>query len=358
MVRGRMAHASLAGLFLWQSFRGAFATTVRENLLCEARLRLQSWYQDKSALEWPKERDGVELQISHEGLPCGGDNIPVTFGTFCVEGAEPEDVFNVLADVTAQQQWDSMVGSVTQLGEWREQQVTGHTISFVAHPFSDREVYQWEAVNATSKDDLWVVFSTEGNQALHEKKNRQGGAVAAQDCLAAYWVQRHDNGKVHVTFTSQVNSHPFLLSSSFVFNLLWGKTVDYINGLRSRAQLLAKNRHGTPPSISLPEWMYHDAAPGEEPKGSPGVVPPFPQCIAKPSNGGQDALKKFEVFPTTTALYKGGRWWLAGIVIVPGFIAGFIAAGKRILQNRFREITATPSYAGLEQGLEAQAFLQ
>lgn len=351
------ARLALAAMCLLQSSIGAFAATVRENLLCEARLRLQSWYLDKAALEWPKERDGVELQLSHDGLPCGGDSIPVTFGTFTVEGVEPEDVFNALADVSDLPEWDDMVGSATQLGEWREQQAMGHTISFVMHPFADREVYQWEAVNATSRDDLWAVFSTEGNEALHAKKDRQGGAVAAQDCLGAYWVQRAEDGKVRVTFTSQVNSHPFLLSASFVFDLMWGKNVDFANGLRSRAQLLAKNRGSTPAKINLPEWMYQDDAPGEGPTGSPDVVPPFGMCTARAPSGGQDVATKFEVSSATFAAPRSGWWWLAGLVIVPGFVAGLLAAGKRFLRNRSRELAAGSPEAGFEPGLEAQNLL-
>eukprot|EP00933_Yihiella_yeosuensis_P047441 TRINITY_DN43278_c0_g1_i1.p1 TRINITY_DN43278_c0_g1~~TRINITY_DN43278_c0_g1_i1.p1 ORF type:complete len:410 (+),score=59.43 TRINITY_DN43278_c0_g1_i1:155-1384(+) len=256
------------------------ATTIREALLCEAEWRFKNWYGNESLLDWPKERDGVTLRITKTGYPCGGDGTAALFGRFELDEATPEDLFNALTDVDAQAQWDVLIGKVTFLGDFKAQQARGMAISFVAHPFADREVYQWQAVNTTDPNDLWVVFSTRANEVLHAKKPTEHGAVATQNCLGAYRVRRKANGGCSVTFTSQVNSHPWLLSASFVFNLMWGKTVDYINALSSRAKLLAKKRGSAPGKIGLPDWMMQDEPPAVTNQQDVHVVPPFAICYA------------------------------------------------------------------------------
>jgi len=251
---------------------------MREAILCEAHLRLESWYADKSKLDWPKQRDGVELQITNKGKPCGGDDVVVSFGTFDSD-SEPEDLFNALTDCMAQASWDPLVGSVTFLGDFPEEQARGIAMSFVAHPFSDREIYQWQVANTTDPDDLWVAFTTRANDLLHTKKPNEPGAVATQNCLGAYRVQRRAGGGSHVTFTSHVNSHPWLLSTGFIFNIMWGKTVDYIDALRNRAKKLGEARNGAVAEVVIPDYMKSEipktsnVAPSE-------VVPPFASCYA------------------------------------------------------------------------------
>merc|ERR1719161_129474 len=89
--------------------------SVRDALLCEASWRLNSVYGDKSLLEWPKEKDGVTLRITKKNHPCGGNDIPITFGEFETDVA-PLDIFNVLADTAHQHEYDSLVGKETELG--------------------------------------------------------------------------------------------------------------------------------------------------------------------------------------------------------------------------------------------------
>lgn len=260
------------------------ATTMREALLCEARLRLEKWYGNPAMLDFPKFRDGVTLQITKEGLMCGGDKVIVTFGTFNVTGATGIDVFNALTDLERQKEWDTMVGSSVKLADFPGLRARGFAMSFVAHPFADREVYQWQVANTTDLKDLWVAFSTRTNDLLKTKKPAEKGAVDTQNCLGSYRVKTLPDGTVQVFFTTQVNSHPWLLSAAFVFNLVWGKTVDYIVGLRIQAQKLAAARAGQTPSINLPDFMLRDIQsswlfwkPSQEEEL---VRPPFASCYA------------------------------------------------------------------------------
>merc|ERR1712203_314821 len=63
----------------------------------------------------------------------------------------------------------------------------------------------------------------------------------------------------HVVFTSQVNAHPFLVSASFVFNIMWGKTVDYVNALRAETVKEAQQRPvGQPAKSIVPESLLFD----------------------------------------------------------------------------------------------------
>lgn len=340
-------------------FLTARAATMREALLCEARLRIASWYLDTNALDWPKERDGVVLQISKEGLPCGGDNIPVTFGHFEIQDAAAEDVVNALSDTDAQQHWDGLVGSVTQLGDWPCEQAQGLAMTYVAHPFADREVYEWEAINTTDPNEMWVVFSTEANVPLHNKKDREGGSVAAQDCLAAYRVQKTASGSINVTFTSQVNSHPWLLSASFVFNILWGKTVDYVENLRLRSKALAQARGSAPPSIVKPSWMTKDVPEDQIQKGCPAVDLPFERCWSAPKTA-TAAAQKWEALQAELEPMKlPGQGLNAAVLLSAGLVAfvfiGFFVRRRQRTSQGFIHVNEEEPF-GLVR--EAQPFIE
>lgn len=223
--------------------QGPPPTRVREALLCEAKQRFANIYADKGGLDWPKKRDNVTLQITKKTYPCGGNNIPMTFGVFEVDDVEPLDVFNVLADSAHQKSWDSLLAGEKELGAVDQEKARGVEQSFDAHPFQDREIFEWQCFNASHDyTDLWVAFSSEQNQALHAREPREDDVTAAQNCLGAYHVEARPGGGAHVTFTTHVNAHPFLVTQGFVFNLMWGKTVDYINAMREQARALAKRR--------------------------------------------------------------------------------------------------------------------
>jgi hypothetical protein len=329
--------------------------TIREAILCEAKQRFEGVYSDESLLDWPKTRDGVTLRITKKGYPCGGDKIPMTFGEFNVSGATSLDVFNVLANVGHQQKWDSLVGQEDTLGDFEGQRARGVEMAFVAHPFSDREVFEWQAFNASSDfTDLWVVFSTNHNKDLHNKKGRESGATAAQDCLAAYHISAKPDGHVHILFTSQVNAHPFLLSSSFIFNIMWGKTVDYINALRTEAQKEAKQRPaGEATKSMVPQSLLFDDksdASGGCPAGSglaslvevEGVEVPVPQAQRQR----RLAVTFVILFPTFLAFFVGA--------IACG-LRGLRAKASRDLGARVARAEINPHE--LEKGPEGQRLL-
>jgi len=264
---------------------------VREALLCEAKQRFETVYGDKSVLDYPKERDNVTLQITRKTYPCGGNNIPMTFGVFEVDDVDPLDLFNVLADTAHQTSWDTLLSGEKELGPVEEQRARGLEQRYDAHPFQDREIFEWQCFNA-SRDlaDLWVAFSTEQNAELHTKADRDSGVVAAQNCLAAYRVQARPGGGAHVTFTTQVNAHPFLVTSGFIFNIMWGKTVDYINALRDQARKLAKERHdaGEEARPAVPdEELYDEEWSSAVCSGPEGGLPALePGLAAEPGRGG------------------------------------------------------------------------
>ena len=237
---------------------------MREALLCEARQRFASIYADKSGLDWPKKRDNVTLHMTKRTYPCGGNNIPMTFGVFGVDDVEPLDVFNVLVDSAHQKSWDSFLAGEKELGAVDQEMARGVEQLFDAHPFQDREIFEWQCFNA-SRDykDLWAAFFSEQNQALHAREPREDGVAAAQNCLGAYHVEARPGGGAHVTFTTHVNAHPFLVTQGFVFNLIWGKTEEHINAIREQARALAKRRRGAgeeaEPIVQAAELFDEDA---------------------------------------------------------------------------------------------------
>lgn len=317
------------GLLLLGLSSAASGATVRDALLCEAKHRLGAIFGDESLLQGKKQKDGVTLRITKESSSCGGNKIPITFGEFDADGATPVDIFNALADTAHQQEWDGLIASQKSLGVFPDEQATGVALSFQAHPFSNRQVFEWQAYNSSHDySDLMVVFSTEDNARLHQKADREGGAVHAQNCLAAYHITAKPGGGVHVVFTSDVNAHPFLLSSEFIFNIMWTKTVDYIDALRVRAQSQAKLRpHGAAPKAVVGDDLLFDRE-GQGP------------AACAPGAGLQALTASFEA---QTA--PGGarpRWTSRPVValalLVPG-AAALLALGVAVFRRTGRRVS-------------------
>jgi len=302
--------------------------TLREALLHEAKHRVEDWFLNNDwrqkappngRLDWPKESDGIQLQITTNNYICDDDGriepwegiqidndhtpprpdaIPITFGRFDVKDADAIDVFNALADTKAQTKWDELLMSgpgVTYLGDFAKEKARGAAVSFVARPFPDRQVFQWMVYNSTpNHDDMWVVYSTRRNEQLHHRGIEQEGwpAVQAQNCLGSYHVVALPQGGCHVVFSTMVNSHPpWPITAQFVFNIAWTKTADYIQHLRQRAQLLKKRRlaAGGKHEMAVPQWLVYDGAqPNQTESGelfvadNEKITPPFlgPDYIA------------------------------------------------------------------------------
>eukprot|EP00930_Biecheleria_cincta_P026279 TRINITY_DN18544_c0_g1_i1.p1 TRINITY_DN18544_c0_g1~~TRINITY_DN18544_c0_g1_i1.p1 ORF type:complete len:352 (-),score=46.03 TRINITY_DN18544_c0_g1_i1:236-1291(-) len=238
----------------------ATAPRLRERLLCEAQTRIMNWYHGgEEALEAPKEQDGVSLRLTVDHKPCGGDNIPVTFGEFEIIGVRPVDVFNVLADTAYETQWNSVIGTSAVLGTFPDQGAVGVQETYpTGIPFvKAREVFEWQVYNASfSNENFWVAFSTDDNQALHEKSPKKYDTVEVQNCLGAYHLRPSAQGS-HVAFTQQLNSHPFLVNSKVVFEMSWRKQISFINSLRKRAAAQAKQGLGKM-ETGLPATLLED----------------------------------------------------------------------------------------------------
>eukprot|EP00931_Biecheleriopsis_adriatica_P006993 TRINITY_DN108328_c0_g1_i1.p1 TRINITY_DN108328_c0_g1~~TRINITY_DN108328_c0_g1_i1.p1 ORF type:complete len:350 (+),score=52.19 TRINITY_DN108328_c0_g1_i1:55-1050(+) len=295
--------------------------TMREALLAEAKHRLNEWFLNpewtgkpgtpEGRLDYPKEEFGIQLVITSGNYYCDSeskfgpmeamevgsndppkpDAIPITFGRFDVKDADVIDVFNALADTQEQAEWDALIQGgpgVTILGDFPKERARGASLSFVAKPFPDRQVMQWQVYNASKNwDDMWTVFSTRRNDEIHKLKKREAWpAVQAHNCLGAYNVKKLENGGCHVVYTTMVNPHaPWPITPRFVFNLAWTKTVDYIQSLRARAQYLKKRRleNNVPAKPVIPDWLLYDGmTPNKSAPGThwfsgdiPKVVPPY-----------------------------------------------------------------------------------
>jgi hypothetical protein len=244
----------------------------------------------------------------------------MTFGTFDVDGVDPLDVFNVLVDTAHQMKWDSLLSGEKELGEVREQRARGVEELYDAHPFQDREVFEWQCFNASHDyKELWVAFSTEHNQELHDTAQRADSVVAAQDCLAAYHVLAREGGGARVTFTTQVNAHPFLVTQGFIFNIMWTKTVDYINALREQAILRAKSR----------------MAAGEVAKSSVSPAELFDErgAAARCSDGAGGLSSLIQASEVTLAgeMQQKGNW-VAPAFLLAGLLVVSVATGAVLLR--------------------------
>lgn len=263
MVMLSLQACTIFGCALVHLLEPVSATTprLRERLLCEAQTRINNWYYGREeALDAPKKKDGVTLRLTKDHKPCGGDSIPVTFGEFEIIGARPIDVFNVLVDTAHETQWNSVIGTSTNLGIFPEQGAVGVQETYpTGIPFvAAREVFEWQVYNASfSSSNFWFVFSTDGNQILHEKSPKKAGTVEVQNCLGAYHLRPSAQGS-HVIFTQQLNSHPFLVNSKTVFDMSWTKQVSFINSLRKRAAEQAKRGLGNT-ETGVPATLLQDS---------------------------------------------------------------------------------------------------
>lgn len=364
--------------------------TMRQALLGEAKHRLSDWFLNEAwtgkppngRIDFPHEEDGIQLQITTgnylcdaeerfqpfekiqldpEEQPSSPEAIPITFGRFDVGDADPIDVFNVLADTKAQEEWDDLIHGgpgVTLLGDFPDEYARGVAMTFVAHPFPDRQVFQWEAYNSSQNhDDMWVVFSTRRNEELHKLKESEAWpAVQAQNCLGAYHVVALPQGGCHIVFTTQVNSHPpWPITAKFVFNMLWTKTVGYIQQVRKRSQMLKKQRlaaHSQAVVPAVPDWLLYDGMkPDKTASGklwvenAPKTSPPF---------GGPDYVA--DIIQTDSVLSHpvlvANRMHLPILWVAASFslVLGLVATWKRLRRGAAVDAMAFDTVAQQEDG--------
>lgn len=270
-MKGSLGVAVLLGLVAAEEHS---AGRLREALLKEAEERLTTWYADKSSLELPFYRDGAQVQISKGECLCdtpGGDGqVPLTFGQFDVDGADPVDIFNVLTDWRKQTSWDPTVTQSKEVpGNWTMED--GVQALQLIYPTGiiltpDREILEWVAYRADFQEqEFWVVYSTLNNERIREVSQPIPGTVQMQNCLGGYWIRPKPDGTgSHVLFTQHVNLHPpNLVSAKFVFDVSWGKEIDYVNLLRHRSQQqsqLAWPRNRTVVDPSLLSGSHEAAA--------------------------------------------------------------------------------------------------
>mmetsp|Transcript_48516 Transcript_48516/g.140550 ORF Transcript_48516/g.140550 Transcript_48516/m.140550 type:complete len:376 (-) Transcript_48516:54-1181(-) len=351
---------------LAQLLAGVRAVTLREALLCEARERLEVRYGDKNQLKWPFQKDGVTMQLTKRSLPCGGNNIPLTFGEFHVDGATHIDVLNVLANTSDLATWEPLTDHAAILGDWRSQGARGNAASFVSRPFPAREFYDWQVFDTNhDMSEVWMVSTTRNTDELRRRKPPQKGAVASQNCLAAYRVRVGRYGGADVAFTTQVNSHPWLVSAEVVFNLLWWKTVDHYNGLRARAQQLAKARGEEQARLAVPSWMLEASPNGSAACGGSDCAPPFASCLSRSRtaavsglSGEAEELPAGPVpLPRSLLRASTGGWLLACVAAW----LGLAALGRRRAREQARRLgacgAACEEDADVEQRLERRTLL-
>lgn len=212
---------------------------LREEMLCKARARLNQYSEGWLSLQPSRKKDGVVICRSQKGPTCGGDNVPVTFGEFDVEGAHPVEVFRVLAgDGRGRPAWNPAITGWSAIGDFPELGVRGFREIYPSGvPFvADREIHQWVAFDesksvADEDTEYWLVVSTERNDELKRRLPLASWDVEAQNCLGAYRMVPTASGS-HVFFTQQVNPHAWPVPDSVVWEMSWQKQVDFINALR------------------------------------------------------------------------------------------------------------------------------
>jgi hypothetical protein len=188
--------------------------------------------------------------------PCGGDNVPVTFAEFDVQGAEPVDVFHTMLDTPAQKAWNPQMSSVKSLGDWKAEGARAWAVIFALPLISAREFVQWQVADANfSSQEFWLVFSTQNNGQLKKVNPIQSGATESQNCLGAYHITKKAGGGAHVIVTQQVNAHPFFAFPLHqVLNLFppaWKGTMDFVKQMSGRARYLATSGSTT----DVPQYM-------------------------------------------------------------------------------------------------------
>lgn len=293
---------------------------LREKILCEAYERLHALRASASSLDEPHRRDAAQIQITVASHVCdtkgGSDRVPVTYGSFDVEGAMPIDIFNALSG-SDQQSWDSTVSRANILGDWQDAGVRGMNLVYPSGlPFvADREVAEWMAFNASfQSSEFWVAFTSNNNDELLAKISSNSGNVHAQNCLGAYHITPSAVGS-HVVFTQHVNAHPPLLSARTIFSVSWGKQVDYINLLRKRSQALAKKRSDLQ-HTAIPSWLLNDGNNGHK------------ECDRRP-----DALQLFSLPQATPSAFRfaGAPTLAAAASVVSALLALVATVGRHIM---------------------------
>mmetsp|Transcript_65447 Transcript_65447/g.182136 ORF Transcript_65447/g.182136 Transcript_65447/m.182136 type:complete len:387 (+) Transcript_65447:73-1233(+) len=255
----RFIHGVVAALLPFMAFG---SIRVREALLCEARHRFEDFVAGRVSLEAPKSKRGVTLHVSDHQKSCGGNDVPITYGEFDVEGASPLSVFNVLTDSKHALEWNKIIRTVDIIGEFPEEGAIGVSETYPSGIFvvAEREIFQWYVFNASAEaEEYWLAFSTLNNDKLHAKADMLSGDVAVQNCLGAYYVKRSSKGS-HVFFTQHVNPHPPVISQKMVFELTWGKQVDFIDTLRFRAKQV--EAQGNTKLAVKDEYLHDDPTAG------------------------------------------------------------------------------------------------
>jgi len=250
----RFIHGVVAALLPFMAFG---SIRVREALLCEAQRRFHDFVAGRVALEAPKSKRGVTLHVSEHEKSCGGDDVPITYGEFDVEGASPLSVFNAMTDTKHELEWNKILRTVGVIDEFPEEGAFGIKETYPSGLFvvAEREIFQWFVFNASAEtQEYWLAFSTLNNDKLHEKSDMVSGDVAVQNCLGAYYMRPSATGS-HVFFTQHVNPHPPMISQKMLFELTWGKQVDFVDTLRLRAKQLESQ---SDQKLAIKDYYLHD----------------------------------------------------------------------------------------------------
>lgn len=261
-------------------FAACFSSSVaadrwREVLLREARERILSWYTNASLVEAPQIRSGINVSMKKQDMLCGGDTVPVTFAEFDVVGARPIDVFHTMLETSKQKEWNPQCASATRLGDFPHRGVRAWAVTFNIPFVSKREFLQWQAADANfSKEEFWLVFSTQKNEELRKISPVPAGSVESQNCLGAYHITKTHAG-AHVVITQHVNVHPFFMFPlhqvlSF-FPPAWQGTIDFVNQMGRHSKELATS--ASPANFSQePAFMLEAASKQLDKLSSPGII--------------------------------------------------------------------------------------
>lgn len=214
--------------------------TRRAELLSTARLRILDWYTNASLMEEAAEQSGIKISMLKKDLPCGGDNVPVTYAEFTVRDARPVDVFNSMLNTSAQLEWNPQCLGAMPLGDFVDEGVRSWAVIFDFPILGDREMVQWQGAEADfDAEEFWLVFSTRDNEELLAKVEVPAGTVLAQNCAGAYHITKRPEG-AHVILTQHVNFHPPIQFSMHqvleLFPPAWKGTEDFVSQLSQRSR--------------------------------------------------------------------------------------------------------------------------
>jgi len=294
-------------------------STAREALLKEARTRLTTWYQDKKSLNLPYWSGNANVLLTKDDYWCdakgGSARMPVTFGEFNVSDASPRDVFSVLTDVTRTHEWDATLRRVARLGDFQDEEVRGINVEVNSGIIfvPARELYEWMAYNTSLEDqEYWIAFSSLENERLHAVRERDGAAVAMQNCLGGYWIRPCPaggeppsscpaaspvdccpDGGSHVVFTQHVNVHAGFLSPRLMFDASWYRQIDWVNTVRTQAKRVKENGEAR---LDMPPWLLQGApTPGPGSEAKQGALGPAISCMFPPPPGSPAVSQLYEL---------------------------------------------------------------